>query len=302
MVAEKGEEESHGHQHFIGYLSVLFAAVLFGSVFSLAKVPLTTVDPLVLTAIVYTISGLALIPFARASFTFEGKYDYLYVVIVTIFGGILAPVLLMYGLQQTAASTAAILTNGEIVFTIALSSIFFGEKPHGRVGLFAVFLVVIGLAIATTEDFTALESILELNPGNVMILASMLMWAIDNNVSRRLTLKVSPAKIAMVKSLAGGLVLLVIALAMGKQEIIAGIKFDMWMLIIVMSISGFGGALLLFLEGMKRIGTVKAMSMFSMTPIFGIVIAALALGESITVFQGIATGLIIIGIILIGRH
>ncbi len=44
------------------------------------------------------------------------------------------------------------------------------------------------------------------------------------------------------------------------------------------------------------------MSMFSLTPIFGIVIAALALGESITVFQGIATSLIIVGIILVGRH
>ncbi len=175
----------------------------------------------------------------------------------------------MYGLQQTAASTAAILTNEEIVFTLALSSIFFGEKPHGRIGLFAVILVVIGLVIATTEDLTALESILELNPGNIMILASMLMWAIDNNISRRLTLKVSPAKIAMVKSLAGGLVLVVIALAMGKGNTITVIKFDMWLLIILMSISGFGGALLLFLEGIKRIGTVKTMSMFSMTPILG---------------------------------
>jgi drug/metabolite transporter (DMT)-like permease len=302
LVEEKREEESHRYQVLTGYLSVLFAAVLFGSVFSLAKVPLATIDPLALTAIVYTISGLALIPFARASFTFERKLDYLYVIIVTIFGGIAAPVLLMYGLQQTAASTAAILTNGEIVFTLALSSLFFGEKPHGPVGLFAVVLVVIGLVIATTEDLTALESILELNPGNIMILASMLMWAIDNNVSRRLTLKVSPAKIAMVKSLAGGLILLAIALAMGKGDSIAAIKLDMWMLIIIMSISGFGGALLLFLEGIKRIGTVKTMSMFSMTPIFGIVIAALALGESITVFQGIATGLIIIGIILIGRY
>jgi len=302
LVEEKREEESHRYQVLTGYLSVLFAAVLFGSVFSLAKVPLATIDPLALTAIVYTISGLALIPFARASFTFERKFDYLYVIIVTIFGGIAAPVLLMYGLQQTAASTAAILTNGEIVFTLALSSLFFGEKPHGPVGLFAVVLVVIGLVIATTEDLTALESILELNPGNIMILASMLMWAIDNNISRRLTLKVSPAKIAMVKSLAGGLILLAIALAMGKGDSIAAIKLDMWMLIIIMSISGFGGALLLFLEGIKRIGTVKTMSMFSMTPVFGIVIAALALGESITVFQGIATGLIIIGIILIGRY
>jgi drug/metabolite transporter (DMT)-like permease len=301
LVAEKGEE-SPRYQLLTGYLSVLFAAILFGSVFSLAKVPLATIDPLALTALVYTISGLALIPFARASFTFDRKYDYLYVLVVTIFGGILAPVLLMYGLHQTSASTAAILTNGEVVFTLALSSIFFGEKPHGRVGLFAVILIVIGLVIATTEDLTALESILELNPGNLMILAAMLMWAIDNNISRRLTLKINPAKIAMVKSLAGGLVLLAVVSTLGKGDSIISIRFEMWVLIVVMSISGFGGALLLFLEGIKRIGTVKTMSMFSMTPIFGILIAALALGESITAFQGIATGLIIFGIILIGRY
>ncbi len=301
MVTEKGEE-SHRQRPLIGYLSVLFAAVLFGSVFSIAKVPLATIDPLALTAIVYTISGLALIPFAKGSFTFERRDDYFFVIIITIFGGVLAPILLMYGLQQTAASTAAILTNGEIVFTIAISSIFFGEKPHGRVGLFAVVLVVIGLIIATTEDLKALETIFQLNTGNIMILASMLMWAIDNNVSRRLTSRASPAKIAMVKSLSGGLVMIMIALALGKGGIITGIKFDMWILIAGMSIAGFGGALLLFLEGIKRIGTVRTMSMFSLTAIFGIVIAALALGESITVFQGIATGLIIVGIILIGRY
>jgi drug/metabolite transporter (DMT)-like permease len=301
LVTEKGEE-SHGQPLLVGYLAVLFAAVLFGSVFSLAKVPLATIDPLALTAVVYTISGLSLIPFAKASFAFERRDDYFYVLIVTIFGGVLAPVLLMYGLEETAASTAAILTNGEIVFTIALSSIFFGEKPHGRVGLFAVILVVIGLFIATTEDLKALESIVQLKTGNIMILAAMFMWAIDNNVSRRLTSRASPAKIAMVKSLAGGLVLIAIALALGKGSIIVGIKYDMWILIVGMSIAGFGGALLLFLEGIKRIGTVRTMSMFSLTPVFGIVIAALALGESITVFQGIATALIILGIILIGRH
>jgi drug/metabolite transporter (DMT)-like permease len=301
LVTEKGEE-SHKQQRLIGYMSVLFAAILFGSVFSVAKVPLATIDPLALTAVVYTISGVALIPFAKASFVFQTREDYFYVIVVTIFGGVLAPLLLMYGLQQTAASTAAILTNGEIVFTIILSSIFFGEKPHGRLGLFAVLLVVIGLVIATTEDLKALETIIQFSAGNVMILASMFMWAVDNNVSRRLTSGASPAKIAMVKSLTGGLVLLAIALAVGKGSIITGIKFDMWILIGGMSIAGFGGALLLFLEGIKRIGTVRTMSMFSLTPIFGIAIAALALGESITVFQGIATGLIIVGIILVGRH
>lgn len=284
-----------------GYLSVLFASALFGSVFTLAKIPLATVDPLALSAIVYTIAGLALIPFAKASFRLGTRRDYYYLAIITVFGAVAAPVLLLYGLQQTNASDAAILANGEIVFTIMLSAIFFGEKPHGRVGLFAVILVVIGLFIATT-DLKVSDMMLEFNAGNLMILGSMFMWAIDNNMSRRLTSNVSPAKIAMVKSLSGGLVLLAIALALDKSGAITSIESSMWLVIVGMSVAGFGGALLLFLQGIKRIGTVRTMSVFSMTPIFGIVIAALALGESISVFQGIATGLIIVGILLVSRH
>ena len=284
-----------------GYLSVLFASALFGSVFTIAKVPLETVDPLALSAMVYTISGLSLIPFARASFRLGMRRDYYYLAIITVFGAIAAPVLLLYGLQQTDASDGAILANGEIVFTLILAALFFGEKPHGKVGLLAVILVVIGLFIATTDmDLSKLA--LEFNAGNLMILASMLMWAIDNNISRRLTASVSPAKIAMIKSLTGGLVMLAAALVIGKGNAITGIAPDLWLIIFGMSVSGFGGALLLFLYGIKNIGTVKTMSVFSTTPIFGIVIAALVLGESIGVFQGIATGLIILGILLVSRR
>jgi drug/metabolite transporter (DMT)-like permease len=279
----------------------LFAAALFGSVFTLAKIPLATVDPLVLAAVAYTIAGLALIPFAKASFRLDTKRDYFYLLIITITGAVGAPALLLYGLAQTEASDASILANGEVLFTIILSAVFFGEKPKGRRGMFAVVLVIIGLFMATT-NLKVSETILQVNAGNIMILASMFMWAIDNNVSRRLTSTVSPAKIAMVKSLLGGLVLLVIALALGKGGAIASIEPGLWLIIIIMAVSGFGGALLLFLQGIKRIGTVKTMSIFAMTPIFGIVIAALALGESISTVQMIATGLIIVGILIVSRH
>ncbi|HEX2614755.1 MAG TPA: DMT family transporter, partial [Nitrososphaera sp.] len=241
--------ENHNRQHaMIGYLSVLFAAALFGSVFTLAKVPLATVDPLVLAALAYTVSGIALIPFAKASFKLDTKRDYLYLGIITITGAVVAPTLLLYGLAQTEASDASILANGEVLFTIILSAIFFGEKPNGRRGLLAVILVIIGLFMATT-NLKVSETILQFNAGNIMILASMSMWAIDNNVSRRLTSTVSPAKIAMVKSLLGGLVLLAIALALGRGGAIASIEPGLWLIIIVMAVSGFGGALLLFLQG-----------------------------------------------------
>ena len=79
---------------YIGYLSVILASTLFGSVFTVAKLPLATIDPLALSAVVYIISGLALIPFARASFRLE-KRELRYMVFVTAFGAVAAPVLLL---------------------------------------------------------------------------------------------------------------------------------------------------------------------------------------------------------------
>ena len=102
-----------------GYLSVLFAAALFGSVFTVAKIPLSSVDPLALSALVYTISGLALIPFAKGSFRMGSKKDYGILLLITGLGAVGAPVLLLYGLQQTDASDASILTNGEVIFTVS---------------------------------------------------------------------------------------------------------------------------------------------------------------------------------------
>lgn len=285
----------------LGYVSVLFSAGLFGAVFTVAKVPLASVDPLALSAVVYTISGLALIPFARASFKLANRREYLHLLVITLLGAVAAPALLLYGLQQTDASDASILTNGEVLFTILLSAAFFGEKPRGLVGAVAITLVIVGLFIATT-DLKPSDTVLQLNSGNLLILASMFCWAVDNNLSRRLTARVHPAKIAMIKSLLGGLILFAIVMGVGKSGSIITIQPDLWLIIVAMSVTGFGGALLLFLQGIKRIGTVKTMSVFSLTPIFGIVIAALALGESISVMQGIATAIIIGGILMLARH
>lgn len=288
---------------WFGYLSVLVASALFGSVFTVAKVPLQTVDPLALAAIIYVISGLSLIPFARFSFRLKSRRELKYMVAVTGFGALAAPMLLLYGLEQTSASDASILTNGEVLFTIILSSLFFCEKPKGRIGLAAVGIVIVGLFMATT-DMQVSETILQFNAGNIMILASMLMWAIDNNFSRRLTTfsDISPAKIAMLKSLFGGLIMLAVTVAAGKWGALADLEVNMWLIIIGLAVSGFGAALLFFLQGIKHIGTIRTMSVFSTTPIFGIAIAAMVLGESISIFQGVATGMIIAGILLLSRR
>jgi drug/metabolite transporter (DMT)-like permease len=302
-LTEAAPPQRQRQRGYIGYLSVLLASALFGSVFTVAKIPLNSIDPLALSAVIYIVSGLSLVPFARASFRLASRKEFAYMALVTAFGAVAAPILLLYGLQQTQASDASILTNGEVLFTIILSSVFFGERPKGRMGIVAVALVIAGLFMATT-DMKVSETIIHFNAGNVMILASMSLWAVDNNVSRKLTTfsSISPSKIAMIKSLFGGLIILAIAVAAGRWGALTSIPTNLWLIIIGMSVSGFGGALLFFLEGIKRIGTIKTMSVFSTTPIFGIAIAAITLGESISAFQVVATGLVIAGILIISRR
>jgi drug/metabolite transporter (DMT)-like permease len=288
--------------------------MLFGFTFSMAKQPLENVDPIVLSAIVYPISFAALLPITKSSFKIENKEDFLDILVISILGGVLAPILLFYGLEHIDASEAVILTNAQIIFTVLLSSLFFGEKPNGIIGYSGIIIVFVGLFVATTELDTS-GSLFKYEPGKIMIVGAMLVWAIDNNISRRLTKRstIWPAKIAMLKFLIGGIILFGIATIAveessssfrSRPQIIDSlllIKPSEWLIIIAVSVFGFAGALSLLLESLKRIGTIRTMMIFSLTPIFGIVAANIVHAESISILEAIATGIIIIGIFMVSK-
>lgn len=287
--------------------------MLFGFTFSMAKQPLENIDPIVLSAIVYPISFAALIPITKSSFKIENKEDFLDILVISILGGVLAPILLFYGLERIDASEAVILTNAQIIFTVLLSSLFFGEKPNGIIGYSGIIIVFVGLFVATTELDTS-GSLFKYEPGKIMIVGAMLVWAIDNNISRRLTKRstIWPAKIAMLKFLIGGIILFGIATiaveesssSSSRLQIIDSlllIKPSEWLIIIAVSLFGFAGALSLLLESLKRIGTIRTMMIFSLTPIFGIVAANIVHAESISILEAIATGIIIIGIFMVSK-
>ena len=140
-----------------------------------------------------------------------------------------------------------------------------------------------------------------------MILGAMLCWALDNNLSRGLIKKstIEPSKIAMLKFLIGGTI--IFGLLMATQPVtlviegLQDIDRSQLLAILILAIFGFAVALFFLLEGLKRIGTIKAMVALAFTPIVGIVIAMTTRGESISPFEAIATVMIAIGLLMVSK-
>ncbi|MGC1133302.1 MAG: DMT family transporter [Nitrososphaeraceae archaeon] len=153
----------------LGFTCVIIAAVLFGSIYSLAKLPLADIDPILLSAIVYPIAFIALVPIARASFRLNSLDDLKSILIISALGAVAATLLLFYCLAEVDASDGAILANAQILFTILLSSVFFGEMPRGLRGRLFLASTELGLS----------ESMLQYEPGKLMILGARLCWALQ---------------------------------------------------------------------------------------------------------------------------
>lgn len=141
-----------------GVSAAILAAVLFGLSTPLAKLLLGELPPLLLAGLLYVGSGvgLTLLRLARRVRGREtarlARKDVPWLGGAILLGGVLAPVVLMVGLQRTPASSAALLLNLEGVFTALLAWFVFKENFDRRIALGMALIVAGGLVLSWPGD------------------------------------------------------------------------------------------------------------------------------------------------------
>ena len=140
-----------------GIGSALVAAGLFGASTPLAKSLLPQVAPMLLAGLLYLASGVGLGLYwvlrrmDRRSHQSEarlGRRDAGWLSLVVVFGGVVGPVLLMWGLSRSAASSAALLLNLEGVFTALLAWFVFKENFDRRVAMGVALITAGGVCVS----------------------------------------------------------------------------------------------------------------------------------------------------------
>jgi drug/metabolite transporter (DMT)-like permease len=257
----------------LGYVSAVLAAIMFGSVSTAAKPALSSVHPILLASFVYLLAALVVTPLVhekKISYSVKNKAMLL---AIALSGAVIGPIMFFSGLKESTASDSALLLNGETIFSVFLALLLFRERLP-RVGYVAIGLMIVGIVIITT-DMKFLVSAFDIqNVGNVLIIGSTVFWALDNNIGKILSTKLDAARIVQLKSIIGGSILLLVVFLF---KIPIDVQVDHIPNILILGAAGFGGSIFLFIHGLKRIGTVKTVTIFSTSSVFGLIFAFLFL-------------------------
>lgn len=264
----------------MGPFFAVTAAVLFGLSSPLAKVLIGSIDPWLLAGILYLGSGfgMGLIQLVR---TFASKKptqikiatkEIPWLMGVIFFGGIAGPVLLMYGLARTPASTSSLLLNLEGVFTAGLAWLVFKEHYNRRIIIGMIAIIIGGAILSWAPDFN-LESLL----GPLLVAGACLSWGIDNNLTRKISLN-DPILITMIKSIAAGATNFLIAINLGARIPGVGLLSEAAGLGFVC----YGMSIVCFILALRWLGASRTGAYFSAAPFVGAIVAITVLGESVT--------------------
>jgi len=273
----------------------LAAAALFGASAPLAKLLLPESSPLALAALLYLGAALALTFAPRRSAAREPplrREDLPALAAVVLFGGVLGPVLMLVGLEQVSGVAGALLLNLEAPFTILLAVGVFGEHLDRRALAAALVIILGGGLLGFSPGPTSASA------GGVLLLAGACgCWALDNNITQRLSSR-DPVALVRVKALAAGGCNLALALLTGARWP-HGAQLGPALLLGALS---YGLSIVLDVYALRLLGAAREAAYFATAPFFGALLAIPVLGERPTLIQIAAAGVLAAGVIALRRE
>ncbi len=276
---------TYSHHRWPGVPLALGAALLFGFSTPISKLLLGSIDPWMLAGILYLGAGLGLwlLRALRGSARQEASLrpaDLPWLAAVVVIGGIVGPLLLMFGLARTSASQASLLLNLEGLATMGLAWLAFKENVDRRL-LIGAFAILVGAVVLTWNG-----SGLQFDSGSILIAGACLAWGIDNNLTRKIS-GADPMQIAMVKGLVAGAFNIGLAL-------LAGATWPSFSIISTGMLVGFlciGLSLVMFMLGLRHLGAARTGAYFSLSPFMGAILAVSFLHEPLT-FELLISGVL----------
>jgi len=292
------------NQKGLGAFYGLGAALLFGLTTPILKLFLPVYDLLTVAGLLYMGAGLGLglaeifLTFSRQSGSPKPETpvqteDYGLLLGIILTGGIVGPILMLFGLQRISAVVGSLLLNLEAPLTILLAVTLFREHLGKREAGAAIFIFT-GAGILSYSPEALYGDWL----GVISIGGACACWAVDNNLTQRLSLR-NPLAVARIKGLSAG------AFSLGLSWMLSYEFPDMtaMCIIVVLGFVGYGVSVVLDIYALRILGAAREAALFATAPFIGALAAVPILGERWGFEEYVAGATMAIGVgVLLREH
>ena len=285
------------------FFSVL-AAALYAVNIPFSKLLLQHVEPTMLASYLYLGAGIGigivfLVTKKKTSDTGEkiAKKDLPYVLGMIILD-MIAPILLMFGLLDSASSSASLLNNFEIVCTSLIALLIFKESISGRMWA-AISFITLSSFFLSFEDLASFK----LSWGAVLVLLATLCWGLENNCTRNLSGK-NTYHVVFLKGIFSGLGSLTVALILGERFA----RIPYLAMALLLGFVAYGLSIFFYIKAQGMIGAAKTSAYYAIAPFIGTALSFILFAERPTWAYFVGLSIMIAGTVIVildtlaGKH
>jgi drug/metabolite transporter (DMT)-like permease len=197
------------------------------------------------------------------------------------------------GLSWTSATNGSLIVAFNPMLTAVLSALWLKERVR-PVQAGGFLLALLGVGVVVTRGSIAVMRSLSFNPGDLLMLGAPLAWALYTIVGKKVLRFFPPLVATAYASLFGTLLLLPAAALEGS--LLSGfyrLTVYGWISVLQLALLGTVAGFVWWYEGVEMLGASRAAVFVNLVPLFGVLLSALILSESLEVSQ-LAGGLLVV--------
>jgi drug/metabolite transporter (DMT)-like permease len=272
---------------------LLLMVFIWGANFSVVKAALRDIPPLAFNTIRLVLSSVAfLAAIAVTGIPKFTKRDALALLGLAFIGHFIYQLCFLGGLARTTASNSSLILGCSPV-AVTLASAMAGHERVPRGQWAGVLLSVAGiyLVVGTGAHFGG-----DLLTGDLLTLGAVVCWSVYTVGARPLLTRHSPLVVTGVTMTAGSMLLAPLGIPELRALDWSQVRPWTWVAVGFSSIFALNVAYLIWYTAVQRIGNLRTSVYSNVTPIVGMSVAALFLGESVTTAKVVGAAAILCGV------
>ncbi len=192
--------------------------------------------------------------------------------LMALFGAVIGPVALAWGLQRTSGASASLMLTLEAVFTAVLARLWYHETLDRRVILAMVLLTLGGMVLVVDRANVGPGGTSQML-GLLAVMVATAAWGVDNTLSRTVADR-DPGQVVMFKGALGAVATTLMAVVLGEPvpAVVPALA------LLAVGATGYGLSLRFYLLAQRAFGAARTGSVFAFAPFVGALFAFL-LGE-----------------------